>query len=63
MRTDPQMRIRLPDDCKKFIEVEAEKMASSQNAIVVRAIREMMDRQNENRPSTAMPDRLESKTA
>lgn len=41
-RTDPQMRIRLPEDVKDWIEAEAARNMRTQNAEVVIAIREKM---------------------
>ena len=41
-RSDPQQRVRLPLDAKAFIEAEARENASSQNSVVVRAIRAAM---------------------
>ena len=41
-RSDPQMKIRLPQDAKAFIEAEARENASSQSSEVVRAIRAAM---------------------
>ncbi len=37
--------LRLPPDAKAFIEMEAQKNASSQNSEIVRCIRERMDRE------------------
>lgn len=41
-RTDPQMRIRIPEDVKAWIEAEAEKNLRTQNAEIVIAIRKQM---------------------
>ena len=63
MRTDPQLRIRLPADCKAFVESQAQQFASSQNSVVVRAIRALMTTTNENRPDAPTSDRFEAKSA
>jgi hypothetical protein len=39
---DAQMKIRLPSDAKAFIQAEAYEAASSQNSVIVRAIRAAM---------------------
>lgn len=44
-RTDPQMRIRLPEDVKDWIEAQAEVNLRTQNAEIVMAIREQMKRE------------------
>lgn len=44
MRTDPQLKIRVPADVKAFLAAEAEKNASSQTSEIVRAVRERMER-------------------
>lgn len=41
-RHDPQMRIRIPVDAKAFVEAQAIEDASSQNSVIVRAIRAAM---------------------
>lgn len=41
-RSDPQMRIRLPVDVKKWLEKEASRNMRTQNAELVMAIREKM---------------------
>lgn len=41
-RTDPQMRIRLPADVKRWLEQQAAKNVRTQNAEIVVAIREKM---------------------
>lgn len=38
------LQLRLPDDVKEWIEVEAAKNSCSQNSEIIRAIRERMDR-------------------
>lgn len=42
MRQDAQIKIRLPHDAKAFVEQQAEADASSQNSVIVRAIRAAM---------------------
>lgn len=44
-RTDPQMRIRVPEDVKAWIEAEAEKNLRTQNAEIVMAIRQLMQKE------------------
>lgn len=39
---DAQMRIRLPDDVKSWLEAQAQKNLRSQNAEIVLAVREKM---------------------
>lgn len=41
-RDDPQARVRLPSDAKAFVLAEARESASSQNSVIVRAIRAAM---------------------
>lgn len=40
----PKLMVRLPPDAKAWVAQEAEKFGNSQNAEIVRAIRERMDR-------------------
>lgn len=42
MRQDAQIKIRLPPDAKSFVEQQAMEDASSQNSVIVRAIRAAM---------------------
>ncbi len=44
-QTEPQLKIRIPSDLKRFIAIQAERNKSSQNSEIVRCIRERMDRQ------------------
>lgn len=44
-RTDPQMRIRVPEDVKAWIEAEAERNLRTQNAEIVIAIRQQMQKE------------------
>lgn len=44
-QAEPQLKIRIPSDLKKFIAIQAERNKSSQNSEIVRCIRERMDRQ------------------
>lgn len=44
-RSDPQMRIRVPVDVKAWIEAEAEKNLRTQNAEIVIAIRQQMQKE------------------
>ncbi|MFM9860562.1 hypothetical protein RUR49_19050 [Pseudoxanthobacter sp. M-2] len=41
---DPIIRVRLPQELKAFIEGEARYYVSSQNSVIVRAVREMKQR-------------------
>lgn len=41
-REDPQMRIRLPEDVKRWVEDRASQNLRSQNAEIVVALREQM---------------------
>ena len=41
-QTDPQMRLRLPTDVKRWVEIEAERNLGSLNAEVVAALKEKM---------------------
>lgn len=59
MKSDPQLRVRLPADVKAFVQGQAERDASSQNSVVVRALRALMDGENANRPGASTPDRSE----
>ena len=43
--TDPHMRLRIPQDLKEWLQVQARKNASSQNSEIVRAIRERMEKE------------------
>lgn len=40
------LRLRLPDDVKKWLESEADRNGSSQNSEVIRALRAAMNRGN-----------------
>jgi len=40
------MQLRLPDDLKDWVKQQAEKNRSSQNSEVIRAIRDRMERTN-----------------
>lgn len=40
MRTDPQMKVRLPEELKQWVETEAQKNCRSQTAEVVFALLE-----------------------
>lgn len=42
-QSDPQMKIRLPADAKTFVQEQAQRDASSQNSVIVRAIRAAMN--------------------
>ncbi|WP_197739381.1 DNA-binding protein [Methylobacterium sp. P1-11] len=44
MRQGEQMKIRLPADLKAFVAGQAERYGNSQNAEIVRAVRERMER-------------------
>lgn len=41
-KSDPQARVRLPPDAMAFVKAEAREAASSQNSVIVRAIRAAM---------------------
>lgn len=43
-QNDPQMRIRLPVDVKRWLELEAERNLRTQNSEIVRFIRDRMER-------------------
>lgn len=60
MKTDPQMRLRLPPELKAFVAEQADRDASSQNSVVVRAVRAMAAAQNENRPAASTADRSDT---
>ena len=44
-RTDPQMRIRLPDDVKLWLEKSAQSHMRTQNAEIVMALRQQMEKE------------------
>lgn len=44
MHRGEQMKIRLPSDLKAFVADQAERYGNSQNAEIIRAVRERMDR-------------------
>lgn len=60
MKTDPQMRLRLPPDLKAFVVEQAERDASSQNSVVVRAVRAMAATQTKDRPEAVTSDRSDT---
>lgn len=60
-KTDPQMRIRLPEDCKAFVAEQAQRDACSQNSIIVRAIRTVM-LEKIDRPTASTVDRPDTKS-
>lgn len=61
-KSDPQMRVRLPNDCKDFVKRRADTDACSQNSVVVRAVRAMMDRENETGRLLTQPTGPKAKT-
>lgn len=48
-----KLMVRLPNDIKTFVEVEAARNGNSQNSEIIRCIREKMDRAVQGRPATA----------
>ena len=55
VRDDPQIKVRIPNDAKDFIESEAQWNASSLSSEIVRCIRERMERKGA--AGTAIPPR------
>ena len=51
MRTDPQMKIRLPADMKIWLAEQAARNLRSQTAEIILAIRERMERQTKAAPA------------
>jgi len=52
-RSDAQMKIRLPAECKAWIEEQAERNGASLNSEIVRAVRDRMDRMSQPAASAA----------
>ncbi|GJE46185.1 DNA-binding protein [Methylobacterium soli] len=53
MKTNEQMKIRLPLDLKAFVAGQADRNRSTQNSEVVRAVRERMERTKETASESA----------